>query len=218
MISFILWTITVLILGWAVFPILFRLFPNLTDRGYALAKPAGLLLFGYLYWILVTFRILPNGWVGLASVYLFIVAAGILLAWKDHFSVMKEWAGRNKWWILFIESGFFLLFGFFAFMRAAYPDIIGTEKPMELAFINSILRSDAFPPADPWLSGYAISYYYFGYVMVAGLIRLTGTLSGVGFNLAIALWFSMACLGALPEPVIALRIEEFPHAEAVPMK
>lgn len=196
MISFILWTITVLILGWAVFPILFRLFPNLTDRGYALAKPAGLLLFGYLYWILVTFRILPNGWVGLASVYLFIVAAGILLAWKDHFSVMKEWAGRNKWWILFIESGFFLLFGFFAFMRAAYPDIIGTEKPMELAFINSILRSDAFPPADPWLSGYAISYYYFGYVMVAGLIRLTGTLSGVGFNLAIALWFSMACLGA----------------------
>ena len=56
-----------------------------------------------------------------------------------------------------------------AFVRAANPEILGTEKPMELAFINAILRSPAFPPHDPWLSGYAISYYYFGYVLVAML-------------------------------------------------
>ncbi len=43
---------------------------------------------------------------------------------------------------------------------------------MELAFINAILRSPAFPPHDPWLSGYAISYYYFGYVLVAMIARL----------------------------------------------
>jgi uncharacterized membrane protein len=49
---------------------------------------------------------------------------------------------------------------------------------------------------DPWLSGYAISYYYFGYVMVAMLIRVTGVITGVGFNLAIALWFGMTALGA----------------------
>ncbi len=196
MTSCILWTLLTLILGWAAFPILFRLFPNLTDRGYALIKPAGLLLFGYLYWILITFRVLPNGWVGIDTGYSTDVLTGLLIAWKSKFSTIKAWVSQNRWLVVFTEGSFILLFGFFAFMRAAYPDIVGTEKPMELAFINSILRSDAFPPADPWLSGYAISYYYFGYVMVAGLIRLTGTLSGVGFNLAISLWFAMACLGA----------------------
>ena len=59
-----------------------------------------------------------------------------------------------------------MLVGWAAF-RAYNPDIAGTEKPMEFAFINGVLRSRFFPPQDPWLSGYGISYYYFGYVMLA---------------------------------------------------
>jgi YYY domain-containing protein len=196
MISFILWTILLIVLGWAAFPILYALFPNLSDRGYGVAKPAGLLIFGYLYWILVTFRIIPNNWGGIASVFLLVILIGFLAARKFGWQSIKSWASENRWFVLFVEAAFILLFGFFAFMRAAYPEITGTEKPMELAFINSILRSDSFPPADPWLSGYGISYYYFGYVMVAGIIKLTNTISGVGFNLAVSLWFAIACLGA----------------------
>ena len=45
---------------------------------------------------------------------------------------------------------------------------------MEFAFVNGILRSRLFPPQDPWLSGYGVRYYYFGYVMLAALVRLTG--------------------------------------------
>jgi uncharacterized membrane protein len=67
---------------------------------------------------------------------------------------------------------------------------------MELAFINSILRSATFPPSDPWLSGFAISYYYFGYVMVAMLAQLAGVTAGVAFNLMVALIFSLGALGA----------------------
>jgi uncharacterized membrane protein len=48
----------------------------------------------------------------------------------------------------------------------------------------------------PWLSGYSISYYYFGYVMVAMLIRLTGVEPGVGFNLAITSWFGLTALAS----------------------
>jgi len=83
---------------------------------------------------------------------------------------------------------------------------------MELAFINSILKSPGFPPQDPWLSGFAISYYYFGYVIIAMLIRITGVTSGVGFNLTsghvvwndrscgLTVWF-MTCSTNIPDSI-----------------
>jgi len=49
---------------------------------------------------------------------------------------------------------------------------------------------------DPWLSGYSISYYYFGYLLSAMLIRITGVSSSVGYNLVAALWFGMTAAGA----------------------
>jgi uncharacterized membrane protein len=51
-----------------------------------------------------------------------------------------------------------VLFAAFAFMTwiRDESEITVTEKPMELAFLNAIMRLPAFP-ADPWLSGYSIS-------------------------------------------------------------
>jgi uncharacterized membrane protein len=56
-----------------------------------------------------------------------------------------------------------------ALARAYNPQLDSTERPMEYMFINSILRSATFPPHDSWLSGNPITYYYFGYVMIAAL-------------------------------------------------
>ena len=67
---------------------------------------------------------------------------------------------------------------------------------MELAFINAILHSDTLPPNDPWLSGYAISYYYFGFVLVAMLAKFAGTLGSVAFNLGVSLTFALAAVGS----------------------
>ena len=72
---------------------------------------------------------------------------------------------------------------------------------MELMFINSILRSPTFPPHDSWLSGYAISYYYFGYVMTAMLAMLTGLTGSVAHNLMTALIFALGCHRRLRHPV-----------------
>ena len=91
---------------------------------------------------------------------------------------------------------FFIGFGVWSLVRSSNPEIQHTEKPMELAFLNSILKSGSFPPGDPWLSGHAISYYYFGYVMLALLTRLTGVLPGVAFNLGNALWFGLVAAGS----------------------
>ena len=91
---------------------------------------------------------------------------------------------------------FALVFVAWAAFRAYNPEIAGTEKPMEFAFINGVLGSRFFPPQDPWLSGYAISYYYFGYIMLGLLIRLTGVDPAVGFNLGVALWYALVMVGA----------------------
>ena len=72
----------------------------------------------------------------------------------------------------------------------------GGEKYMEMAFLNGILNSPQFPPNDPWLSGFAISYYYFGYVMMALVTRLSGAPASVGFELYDALLFALTFIGA----------------------
>jgi YYY domain-containing protein len=72
----------------------------------------------------------------------------------------------------------------------------GGEKFMELAFLNGFKRSAEMPPLDPWLSGYAISYYYFGYVMMSLFIRVSGAAPAVGFNIGGALLFALTVAGA----------------------
>ena len=85
-----------------------------------------------------------------------------------------------------------------ALLRAYSPDLTtaGGEKFMEIMYLNSIGRSDYFPPHDAWLSGYAISYYYFGYVMMAMLTRLSGLAAHLTFNVGVASLFALTCTGA----------------------
>jgi YYY domain-containing protein len=195
MIAFILWYLAISIVGWATIPLAFNLLPNLKDRGLSMTRPLGLILWGFIFWLLTSLQIFQNNSGGI--LFAFFILAG-LSAW----SIKRNWKDMLDWYrqrirLLVIEELLFLAaFAALAVIRAANPDIAGTEKPMELAFINSLLRSPTFPPMDLWLSGYGISYYYFGYVMVAMLARVTGIVSGVAFNLAIASWFGMTALAA----------------------
>ena len=63
---------------------------------------------------------------------------------------------------------------------------------MDFGFINSILRSDYFPPKDmSWLSGGTINYYYFGHLTSALLIKTLGTRPEIGYNLTLSLLFAL---------------------------
>jgi YYY domain-containing protein len=108
---------------------------------------------------------------------------------------------RRQWrLILTVEILLASAFLAWAGLRAYAPDKImssGGEKFMEIAFLNAVLKSPSFPPHDPWLSGFAISYYYFGYVMMALLTRLSGAPSGIGFELYDAMMFALTITGAL---------------------
>jgi YYY domain-containing protein len=195
--SFLLWYLLVSVLGWLTFPLVFRLLPALEDRGFSLARTFGMLVWGYVFWMMASLGIIQNDSSGLLLGLVILVAVSASgLVRKEDRKALGEWIGRNVRLILTSEILFFLAFAFLAFVRAGNPEIVGTEKPMELAFINAILRSPTFPPHDPWLSGYAISYYYFGYVMTAMLAKATGTLGSVAFNLMLSLVFALSAVGA----------------------
>jgi YYY domain-containing protein len=199
MLHFFLWYLLITLIGWLAFPLAFRLFPALADRGFSLARPLGMLVWGYAFWLMASLGIIQNDGSGLLLALIVLVAlSGTVLLRKEQRKSLGDWIRSNVRTVGIIEILFLLAFAAWTFVRASNPNIetAGGEKTMEMAFINAILRSPAFPPNDPWLSGYAISYYYFGYVMTAMLAKATGTLGSVAHNLMSALVFALSFVGA----------------------
>jgi hypothetical protein len=56
------WWLILQVLGWAALPLAYRLLKWLPGRGYTFAKPLGLLLVSYTFWILTSFGFLRNTW------------------------------------------------------------------------------------------------------------------------------------------------------------
>ncbi len=195
MTAFISWYLIITLLGWLTFPLAYVLFPALADRGYSLSRAAGLLIWGYIFWLLASLNIAQNDSGGILLALVFIIALSIWITVNRKFEIVN-FLKSNLSLILTTEILFLVAFGFLAFVRSANPELISTEKPMELAFINGILRSPVFPPQDPWLSGYAISYYYFGYVMTAMLARLSGIPGSMAHNLMTSLIFALGAIGS----------------------
>lgn len=194
MIDFVKWLILIDVIGLFAFPITFTFFNKAIDKGYSVSKVLGLLLWGYIFWIGNSFSLLTNSRGGTFTALIILALISVIFLKKAKVETVAKWLKENKRQVIFHELVFLGAFLLWAIVRGANPDISGTEKPMELAFINAIYQSPAFPPSDPWLSGYSISYYYFGYMLVAGIMKLVGTVSGTAFNLAIALTFGLvAC-------------------------
>ena len=185
------WWLIVSIGGLLIWPLTFRMFGSLADHGYAVTKVSGLLSVGYVFWMLSSLGYLN---LTVSAVLISLVFLGIfgLCYWKSGNAFV--WMRENVRYVLITETVFLITFGIWAYIRCLNPDISGTEKPMEFAFMNSILRGGAMPPEDPWLSGYAISYYYFGYVIMAVITRVSGVSASVGFNLGLALLFGLTAV------------------------
>ncbi|MGD8969308.1 MAG: DUF2298 domain-containing protein, partial [Anaerolineae bacterium] len=197
-----IWWLLIQTLGLAALPLAYRLFKWLPGRGYAFAKSLGLLLASYVLWLGASLGYLHNTLGGALAA---IAVTAAISVWshtqrKDDAAPSLGAFIRQQWrLILTVEILFAAAFAAWSGLRAYAPDKImssGGEKFMEIAFLNAVLRSPRFPPHDPWLSGFAISYYYFGYVMMALLTRLSGVASGIGFDLYDALMFALTMTGA----------------------
>ena len=71
--AFISWYVIITLLGWLTFPLAYFLFPALADRGYSLSRVAGLLIWGYLFWIFTSLGLTQNNIGGILFVLLILI-------------------------------------------------------------------------------------------------------------------------------------------------
>jgi len=160
------------------------LFDRLPLRGVLSARAFGLLLTTWLAWTAARFGLAPWGTplVGLALVVS--LALGGILAWWRPEALRAVRAQRGA--LLAGETAFLMLFALLVLMRAQTPAASATEKPMDLMLITAVHEATTMPPPDPWLAGYAVSYYHLGHAGADVLARLSHQQPGVAFNLVVA--------------------------------
>jgi YYY domain-containing protein len=192
------WYGLLVLLGWVTFPLVWTAMPGLPDRGYPLARIIGLLVVSWFAWMAASLRWLPftRGvlWSGAGA----LVLVSALLTRRPA-AQMLLWL-RSHWRHLLLAEGLFLaLFMFLLLVRWHNPDLWqpwrGGEKPMDMAYLNAVMKSTYFPPYDPWMAGNMLNYYYYGYVLVATPTKMLGVVPAVAYNLALPSWYAMAALG-----------------------
>ncbi|BCX04887.1 MAG: hypothetical protein KatS3mg053_2825 [Candidatus Roseilinea sp.] len=172
---------------------------SLVDGGYAFAKIFGLLVTSFIAWWLAGLRIAPFTpgaiWAVIIAFLTFAATIGHLN--RDYIIALV----RARWPALLVgEVLFVAAFVFFLLVRAGNPDLwhpfFGGEKPMDFAYLNSVLKATYFPPQDPWFAGGAINYYYYGFVMVGAPIKALGIDPAVAYNIVIPTLFALTACGA----------------------
>ncbi len=181
-------------IGWMAFPLVFSLLKKLPDAGFGISIPAGILLAAWPVWFLSSLKFinfsLSAAIFGVAVLFL----TGATAAYRQRLDLKRWLINRKRIWIpetiLFITA-----FLFWGLIRGFQPDIQGLEKFMDIGFADSIIRSDAMPPQDPWLAGKTINYYYFGHFLAGFLMMLSGIDSSYSYNLMLAGVFALGITG-----------------------
>ncbi len=200
------------VVGLAAVPLAALAFGRLPGAGLGLAKPFGLLLVTWVVWMAGSLGVVPYGTGAILGAAALLAIAGVLaeLRRRSLAGRLAEgeqasgwWARRRADWVstralpsqdparrrLWIGSEvvFAVVFFGMALLVAYSPEVWGTEKPMDMAFINATNASTSFPPHDPWMAGEDLNYYYLGHLTMAMVLKVMGSAPDEGYNLAVAL-------------------------------
>src|SRR5919202_6603980 len=193
------WLVVVEVLALSAVPLLWRVLPFVADRGFGASKIVGLAFVGYLGWLVASLKLAPFERPLLLVAWLVLVGASLAATWLER-AAFIAWLRRERRLLWITEAVFLAGCALFVWIRAANPDlwhpVFGGEKPMNFAYLNAVVKSQYFPPYDPWFAGGIINYYYFGFVLVAVPIKLTGIMPEIAFNLAEPTLFGALCAGA----------------------
>lgn len=180
-----IWFFSIFFVSFLTLPIILLVFKKFWDHGYIFAKTFSLITFSFLLLVLGILHLLPFT---INSIYVFMVFFLILdfFLVKNNYTFYKK-TFKSSWKIFLAEEFiFFLILTFWSYVRGFSPAIEGLEKYMDWGFINSMLRTQYFPPADMWYANQPINYYYFGHLIFAFLTKLSGINSAITYNLSIA--------------------------------
>ncbi|MBI2755498.1 MAG: hypothetical protein HYX52_02195 [Chloroflexi bacterium] len=190
MIDAVAWYVWLQAASLAAWPLLARALSPLDDRGWALSKVAGPLLLAWIGWLLGMVGALPYT----RPVLLLLLALIAATAWwlLPRLAATRPEVSERSWLrerartVAVLELLFAAAFILFALLRAREPAITGTEKPMDMAFLDGFMAAERLPTQDSWLAGYGVPYYYFGFFVFATLGKLAGVGAGPAYNLAAA--------------------------------
>ena len=190
------WWVMFFAIGVIFLPLTTAIFSNFFDRGYIFSKIIGVIFISYFVFVLGILKILP-----FEKLNIFLVITIFLLINLFFVKVkVRPWLRLNfktDWKIFLFEEILFLsTLIFWSYIRAHQPDIHGLEKFMDFGFINSISRSDYFPPKDMWFTPFSINYYYFGHLVTAVLTKLSNIPSSITYNLMLSTIFAFTFTGA----------------------
>ena len=179
------WLLITEALGVCAFLMLFRWTGGLPDRGFCAAKIVGTALFAWLSWFLAGMKLVPVSQAQLICCLLALVGLALLAGagrWKEISRFLQE----RRWLLIGTELVFLLVLAWFLGVRSQNPAIHWGEKPMDMAFLSAMYRAETFPTVDPWISGSALSnYYYYGYVFLGLPARLVGCPPNYFYNIAV---------------------------------
>lgn len=198
--ALLLWWLVLEGLGLAALPLVFPLFARGSGHGYPFAKIVALLLLTYVSWM--AGYVIPFG-AALNATLLLLVAGGIVAGIRQREQI-SQWLKEGGWQaILRADLLWTIGFLFFAWQRSVNPEIFQQEKYMDFAFFNLLIREQHMPPGDPWMAGLNLNYYYFGYLMFAGLARIVPLGANVSYNLCVA---TIAGLGFAQAAAVVLQV------------
>ena len=190
-----LWLLVLEIFSLVAFPIAYRAFSRMPDRGWAFSKLLGLLFVGFTTWVIGLTHTIPNSrWSVLLA--LLIVAGLAQLASRTTRDDIRDFIRANRGTVFTVELLFVSVFLAMTLFRASVSTIGVTEQPMDFMFLNAVVTSPHYPPTDPWLAGFPVSYYYLGYVLVGSVTMLSGIATPIAYNLGLATAAAMGAIAA----------------------
>src|SRR5512133_2578846 len=96
MLQFFLWYLTITLLGLLTFPLAHCLFPALADRGYSLSRALGLLLWGFIFWLSVSFALIHNEIGGLLFALAVVAGLSVWALYSTEHATWN-WADLRQW-------------------------------------------------------------------------------------------------------------------------
>ena len=183
-----LWVLALVGAGLVGFPYAWLVAGALPDRGYALSRVVGLLLVTWTVWWIGSLRLLAFTRWAIATAIALVAVGSIAIAVRKR-RELAAWL-RATWRLVLVgEAVFWSFFAVSLFVRWSNPDLWhptrGGEKPMDFSYLNAVAKSSFFPPYDPWFADGQLNYYYYGFVQVAGLAKLTAIPPTTAYNLAV---------------------------------